>query len=111
AFPSTSLVGVAADSASSASDRPAIFAVRNIDAYGGPCKADNAAYRVAGRLLMPAGPAPKSVTVYVHGSGGGQYWHQQALPGYDYVTEMARLGHASLSLNNLGYGASDIPPG
>ena len=31
------------------------------------------------------------------------------MPGYDYAAEMAKLGHVSLTLDELGYGASDHP--
>jgi pimeloyl-ACP methyl ester carboxylesterase len=40
-----------------------------------------------------------------------QSWHFKAVPGYDYITEMARLGHASVFIDQLGYGTSDIPDG
>jgi pimeloyl-ACP methyl ester carboxylesterase len=51
-----------------------------------------------------------SVTVYLHNIGWGSwYWHFQAVPGYDYATELARAGHASLVYDNLDYGASDRP--
>jgi pimeloyl-ACP methyl ester carboxylesterase len=32
------------------------------------------------------------------------------VPGYDYAAEMATRGHVSLTLDELGYGASDHPP-
>ena len=32
------------------------------------------------------------------------------MPAYDHATQMAKLGHASLTLDELGYGASGRPP-
>jgi pimeloyl-ACP methyl ester carboxylesterase len=53
-----------------------------------------------------------AVTVYVHGGEtNGLFWHFRIRPAYDYAAEMARLGHASVVLDMLGYGASDIPNG
>jgi pimeloyl-ACP methyl ester carboxylesterase len=53
-----------------------------------------------------------AITVYLHHIGWGRYyWHFKAVPGYDYVTEMARKGHVSLVYDQLGYGASAKPPG
>jgi pimeloyl-ACP methyl ester carboxylesterase len=96
-------------------DNPVVFTVINRNTSKVPCQSDGKTYRVRGRMVAPAQIAndgrQRAVTVYVHGSGGGQYWHFQAVPGYDYVTELARLGHASISLDNLGYGQSDIPDG
>jgi pimeloyl-ACP methyl ester carboxylesterase len=34
-------------------------------------------------------------------------WHFTAAPGVDHITEMARLGHTSVSLHLLGYRSSD----
>src|SRR5205823_12215377 len=96
-------------------DKAATFTVANTNTSQVPCQSDGRSYRVRGRLVAPSRLAAdghqQAITVYVHGSGGGQYWHFQAVPGYDYVTELARLGHASLSLDSLGYGQSDIPDG
>jgi pimeloyl-ACP methyl ester carboxylesterase len=48
------------------------------------------------------------VTLYLHNIGFGQwYWRFKAVPGYDYATELARLGHASVVYDQLGYGSSD----
>ncbi len=51
------------------------------------------------------------MTLYLHGGMNAQSWHLKTVPGYDYITEMARLGHASVFIDQLGYGTSDIPDG
>jgi pimeloyl-ACP methyl ester carboxylesterase len=74
------------------------------------CPGDGKTYTLRGSLVGPAGVetgAVESVTLYVHGSGDASTWHFTALPGLDHITEMARLGHASLFVHSLGYGPSD----
>jgi pimeloyl-ACP methyl ester carboxylesterase len=54
----------------------------------------------------------RSVTLYVHGLGFGEwFWNFSAVPGYDYATAQARRGHTSLVFDRLGYDSSDHPPG
>src|SRR5205814_5434408 len=36
-------------------------------------------------------------------------WDLKGVPGYDYAAEMAKQGHVSLTLDELGYGASGHP--
>jgi pimeloyl-ACP methyl ester carboxylesterase len=76
-----------------------------------PCDADGQEYSVVGALVAPADHMPSSVTLYLHGSGDGATWHFRHPGADDHVTEMARLGHASVFVDQLGYGASDIPDG
>ncbi len=90
---------------------PVAFTVQNVNRSAVPCPADGRPYTVRGSLVLPAGAVPESVTLYVHGSGNARSWHFTAVPGYDYATEMARLGHASVVIDQLGYGDSDIPDG
>ncbi len=51
------------------------------------------------------------MTVYLHNIGWtSYYWHFQAAgPSYDYVTQMARAGHASVVYDMLDYGGSGKP--
>jgi pimeloyl-ACP methyl ester carboxylesterase len=97
-------------------DMAVTFSVVNQNRSHVPCQSDGATYSVRGHLIGPTsnlgGPAPRVITVYMHNLGWAQYyWHFKAVSGYDYATEMARLGHTSLVYDLLGYGASDHPPG
>jgi pimeloyl-ACP methyl ester carboxylesterase len=96
------------------------FSVRNLNRSGVPCASDGAAYTVRGHLVLPAGSAggPSSgsageaVTVYPHTLDTGEWtWRFDAVAGYDHARLMAERGHASLTLDLLGYGASDHPRG
>jgi pimeloyl-ACP methyl ester carboxylesterase len=94
----------------------ASFRVQNTNTSGVPCPSDNAAYTVRGHLVGPqsvlAGPAPRVVTVYLTGEDAGESnWRLTAVPGYDWPAQMARLGHVSLTIDMLGYGASGHPDG
>src|SRR5712691_553127 len=94
----------------------ASFRVQNTNTSGVPCPSDNAAYTVHGHLVGPqsvfAGPAPRVVTVYLTGEDAGEWnWRLTAVPGYDWPAQMARLGHVSLTIDMLGYGASGHPEG
>jgi pimeloyl-ACP methyl ester carboxylesterase len=58
-----------------------------------------------------SGPARPGAALYLHGiEVTGGYFHLP-VPGYDHVYEMARLGHVSVVIDRLGYGASGRPPG
>jgi pimeloyl-ACP methyl ester carboxylesterase len=55
---------------------------------------------------------PRTVMLYLSGFDTAEWtWHLKDVAGYDYATEMAQLGHVSLTVDMLGYGASDHPPG
>jgi pimeloyl-ACP methyl ester carboxylesterase len=88
------------------------FPVTNSNTSEVPCTSDGLHYTIAGTLVLPAGAPPPGVTLYVHGLGFGAYfWHFTAVPGYDYAGAEAALGHASVVIDRLGYGASSIPTG
>ena len=92
------------------------FHVQNTNTSGVPCPSDNAGYTVHGHLVGPqpvlAGPAPPVVTVYLSGEDAGEWnWRLTAVPGYDWPADMAGLGHVSLTIDMLGYGASGHPDG
>jgi len=94
---------------------PVRFHVVNRNTSKARCAGDDKPYDVAGRLVGPADilarAAIPSLAIYVHNIGWGSYaWNLQGHPGYDHVTEMARLGHVSLVYDLLGYGASGRPP-
>jgi pimeloyl-ACP methyl ester carboxylesterase len=94
----------------------ASFRVKNTNTSGVPCPSDNADYTVHGHLVGPqsvlTGAPPRAVTVYLGGEDAGEWnWRLTAVPGYDWPAQMARLGHVSLTLDMLGYGASGHPDG
>jgi pimeloyl-ACP methyl ester carboxylesterase len=48
--------------------------------------------------------------LYLHGLGLGEWlWNFQPVKSYSFVRRMARAGHVSVSIDRLGYGASDKP--
>jgi CSLREA domain-containing protein len=95
---------------------PVEFQVINSNTTSAACPSDNAPYTVRGHLVGPEsgiyGPAPRAITVYVHGfSSSEPNWAFKLVPGYDLPVEMANLGHVSLNINRLGYSPSDQAPG
>jgi pimeloyl-ACP methyl ester carboxylesterase len=92
---------------------PVSFDVVNTNISKVPCNTDGRAYTVRGELVaLPSalGAADLAVTLYLHGSTLGRMWHLP-VPGYDYVWEMAKLGHVSIAIDQLGYGSSGHPDG
>ena len=95
----------------------AIFTVNNVNRSGVSCpdQPDAKTYEIVGWLSVPASvlradPVRRAVTLYLHGPDGDAF-HFQAVPGYDFITEMAVLGHASVVVDRLGYGRSPKPNG
>jgi pimeloyl-ACP methyl ester carboxylesterase len=107
----TALCGTAQARAVKVTSTPVSFQVRNTDTTGSPgCAPDGATYTVRGHLTAPAKGKQKGVTLYLHGLGLGEWlWNFQAVKSYNFVAGMARLRHASVSVDRLGYGASDKP--
>jgi pimeloyl-ACP methyl ester carboxylesterase len=97
-------------------DVPVAFHVANVNRTPDPCTSNGATYTLRGHLTAPrallAAPWRPPVTLYLHGSIlGERSWRFTAAPGYDTTRELARAGHASVTIDQLGYGASDTPPG
>lgn len=96
---------------------PVEFHVVTSNRSGVPCSAVGADQHVVvrGHLTGPAEVlSHRSVdgVVYSHGDGYGEYfWRYTDDAGYNYVAETARRGHVSVSIDRLGYGASDKPDG
>jgi pimeloyl-ACP methyl ester carboxylesterase len=95
-------------------DLPVSFTVHNTNTSKDPCYSDGADYTVKGHISAPQGSLATGhgdvITVYLYGYEAGEWnWHLQGVPGYDYAAEMAKLGHASLTIDELGYGASGRP--
>jgi len=95
-------------------DLPVVFTVRNQNRTDVPCEPDGKEYRVRGHLTAPASVLEEddpSVTLYLHGIATGEWYWRLDLPGYHYTRQMAGLGHASVTVDRLGYESSDKPEG
>ena len=92
---------------------PVSFRVANTNTSGVPCTSDGRTYTVRGHLTGPRATLerPRAVTFYLYGYDGGEWNWRLDVPGYDHAAEMARLGHVSLTIDELGYGRSDHPDG
>jgi hypothetical protein len=103
---------------SAAAEIPVSFDVVNMNRSAVPCPADGSSHIVRGHLVGPRwdliGPADRErvITVLLTGFDEGEWtWRFTEVPGYDHPLEMAKLGHVSLSLDMLGFGASGHPNG
>lgn len=67
---------------------------------------------VHGQLCMPAGNAPTTVQLLVHGGTYNRmYWDLPYQPErYSYQRDMARHGYATFAMDRLGTGQSTKPP-
>src|SRR3954447_6042286 len=97
-------------------DVPVSFQVQNTNTSRDPCPSDGKSYVVRGHLTGPRaavlGPGPRAVTLYYEGFDSGEWiWRFRAVPGYDYAAEMAKLGQTSVTVDQVGYGASGHPQG
>ncbi|HKP90476.1 MAG TPA: alpha/beta hydrolase [Thermoleophilaceae bacterium] len=93
---------------------PVHFRVANSNTSALPCASDGRAYTVRGHLTGPrrALAHPRAVAVYLFGYDAGEWnWRLRAVRGYDHAAQMARRGHVSLTIDQLGWGASDRPDG
>jgi len=107
--------GAAHADATDVTSVPVAFQVTDTNGSAVPCFSDGATYTIRGHLTGPqsafaSGQAP-AVTMYLFGEDAGEWnWHLTSIPEYDYATEMAKLGLVSLTVDELGYGASGHPP-
>ena len=97
-------------------DVPVSFQVQNTNTSQDPCPSDGKSYDVEGHLTGPRAavlaPGPGAVTLYYQGFDSGEWiWRFRLVPGYDYSTEMAKLGQTSVTVDQVGYGASGHPQG
>jgi pimeloyl-ACP methyl ester carboxylesterase len=54
----------------------------------------------------------RAVTLYLFGYDAGEWnWRLTDVPRYNHAAQMARLGHVSLTIDELGYDTSDHPDG
>ncbi|MET8825872.1 alpha/beta hydrolase [Streptomyces sp. NPDC004610] len=103
-------------------DLPVEFEVVNRNRTASQCTSDGKPYTLRGHLTAPrslletaaeGGDGAPAVTLYVHGTNTGEWVWRLDPPGprAGLTHELARRGHASVSIDRLGYGASDIPDG
>src|SRR5436190_10426427 len=97
-------------------DAPISFHVQNTNTSRDPCPSDGKPYVVRGHLTGPRaailGPGPRAVTLYYEGFDSGEWsWRFRVVPGYDYAAELAKLGETSVTIDQVGYGASGHPQG
>jgi pimeloyl-ACP methyl ester carboxylesterase len=96
---------------------PVSFQVKNTNTSQVPCNSglpDGATYTIRGHISGPqsaltSGRA-RTITLYLFGFEAGEWnWDLKGIAGYDYAAEMARRGLISLTIDELGYGASGHP--
>lgn len=91
---------------------PVVFRVSNVNRTEVPCAADGRAYRIRGELLLPERADTAMVTLALHEFSFGRFfWSLPGRADYDVGLAMARAGHPWLSVDRLGYDASDRPVG
>ena len=95
-------------------DLPVDFEVRNIDRTADQCVTDGLAYPVHGFLTAPAAvlnqPSP-AVTLYLHGTNTAQWIWRLDVPGRNYARELAARGHASVTVDRIGFGSTPLADG
>ncbi|WP_327682184.1 alpha/beta hydrolase [Kitasatospora sp. NBC_00458] len=97
-------------------DIPVRFTVQNVNRTLAACPVDGKTYQVSGHLTAPkavidGGAGKRAVTLYEHGIAAGEWYWRLDAPGYHHTEELAKKGHASLTIDRIGYGASDKPDG
>lgn len=94
--------------------------VKNINDSGVKCESGggepSGGYTVRGHLTGPRvaleGTQSPEVTLYLTGFEEGEWvWRFKAVRGHNFAAVMAGKGHVSLTIDMLGYGASDHPNG
>src|SRR3954470_6538191 len=108
------LASLAASADASVVSVPTRFRVANTNSSGVPCASDGRHYTLRGHLTGPRAALrhPRAVAIYLFGYDAGEWnWRLRAVKGYDHSAQMARRGHVSLTLDELGYGRSDRPQG
>lgn len=94
---------------------PISFSVQNVNRTQAACLTDGRTYTIRGHLVGPAaalaGGGPRAVTLYLHGSVIGESVWRFPVHGYSWALEEAKAGHASVTIDQLGFGASGAPDG
>jgi pimeloyl-ACP methyl ester carboxylesterase len=107
-------IGAASAAAVTTTELPVAFQVTNTNASQDPCVSNGATYTIRGHISGPQAAlehgTAKTITMYLFGYEAGEWnWDLKGVAGYDYAAEMAKRGHVSLTLDELGYGTSDHP--
>jgi pimeloyl-ACP methyl ester carboxylesterase len=97
---------------------PVAFQVKHTNTTPVPCTPDGATYTVRGHITGPRSSlgrgdparARRGATLYLHGLGVAEWLWNFPLARYSHARGMARAGHVSVTIDRLGYGASDLPP-
>lgn len=95
-------------------DLPVEFTVDNINRTRGQCASDGEEYTVRGHLTAPEevlSADHPSVSLLIHGTNTGEWIWRLDVESHNYVHALAERGHASVTIDRLGYGSSDIPDG
>ena len=89
------------------------FSVRNVNGTGIDCTANGARYTVRGHITGTAQSLadPQTVTLLEHGLSYGEFFGNSDIPGYNFAERQAEAGHVTVTVDRLGYGASDKPVG
>jgi pimeloyl-ACP methyl ester carboxylesterase len=102
--------------AQSTVELPVAFQVKNANTSKVPCNnglPDGATYTIRGHVSGPqaalASGKAHLITVYLFGYEAGEWNWDLKVPEYDYAAEVAKMGQVSLTLDELGYGASGHP--
>ena len=93
--------------------RAVSFTVKNVNGTGIACQADGATYTVRGHITGTAQSLadPQTVTLLEHGLSYGEFFGNSNISGYNFADEQAQAGHVTVTVDRLGYGASDKPVG
>ena len=99
------------------------FQIQNVNRSKLACGADGAAHQIKGYLTGPQAKVGRvsrkrktAATLYLHGLGFGEwFWHANPSLGvpkkFEYALAQAAAGHVSVTIDRLGYDASDHPDG
>ena len=104
----------AAPAASPIVSVPVSFTVQNINRTTVACPSDGKTYTIKGHITGTAASLakPTATTLYLHAVTQGEfYWNFNGAPNYNVANQQAANGHVSVTIDRLGYGASDKPPG
>lgn len=89
------------------------FPVVNVNRSLVPCLTDGKRYTLSGHIVGPQAAMHDgaATTLYLHGAAVPEATWRMPVPGYDYGLEEAQLGHVSVTVDRLNYGASPTPNG
>ena len=105
--------GAATANAATVRERPVSFTVANVNRTLLPCATDGRTYTIRGHLNGTADELRSGkVTLLLHGLGLGEFfWRISDPAGYDFAANLAQRGHATVTIDRLGYGRSGKPQG